>query len=130
MTMVAFQPQTAALDFPANTPYDLTLQFCVEDCLECMRTCERCAYNCLRGLPLTWMVVYRKTLLQTADLASRTARAVAHDDRAALDMCGLCADTCQTMARECEAFDDDDFRACAEACRRCAESCRDMMLVA
>jgi len=122
--------QTAALDFPANTPYELTVQFCVEDCLECMRACERCAHRCLRGLPLTWMVVYRKTLLETADLAFRTARAVAYDDPTAPDLCELCAETCQVLARECDAFDDEPFRLGAEACRRCADSCRDMLAVA
>ena len=119
--------RTPVLDCPAFIPSDLQMEFCVEDCLECMRACELAAHKCLRGLPLTWMVVYHKTLLECADLAQRTARALARDESGALDLVELCAESCDVMARECGAFDDGCFYACADACQRCAESCREVL---
>ncbi|MBZ0287031.1 MAG: four-helix bundle copper-binding protein [Anaerolineae bacterium] len=118
--------RTPVLDYPAFIPTDLQVEFCVDDCLDCMRACERAAIRCLRGLPLTWMVVYNKTLLECGDLAQRTAIALARNNEDALDLADLCAQSCTVMARECDAFDDRCFRVCAEACRRCAESCREI----
>ncbi len=119
--------QTPILDYPAFIPSDVQIEICVEDCLDCMRTCEHAAQKCLRGLPLTWMVVYHKTLLECGDLAQRTAQALARQETGALDLVDLCAQSCDVMARECSAFDNECFRVCAESCQRCAESCREVL---
>lgn len=42
-------------------------------------------------------------------------------------LCRLVADACAACAAECEKFDDDLMRRCAQACRRTAEACRAMV---
>lgn len=121
------EQRTIVLDYPAFIPNDLQIEFCVEDCIECMRSCEHAALKCLRGLPLTWMIAYHKTLLDCADLAQRTAQALARNQEGALDLADLCAQSCDVMAREIGAFTGECFQMCADACHRCAESCREVL---
>jgi hypothetical protein len=118
---------TPVLDYPAFIPTDLTVEFCIEDCMDCMRACEQSAKTCLRGMPLTTMVVYRQLALECGDLAMRTARSLARGTDDAYEMCQLLTDYATAWARECDAFADDCFQACADACRCCATSCRDVL---
>jgi len=117
---------TPTLDFPAYTPFELTAELCVDDCIECMRACERCAEACLNGLPLSIMTQYLQALFECADLAMRTAGALARRQADAREWCELC----DAWARECDAWETEVFRHCVDASRRCAESCRDVLAVA
>jgi hypothetical protein len=121
---------TPALDYPAYMPTELTTEFCVEDCIECMRACEWCAEACMEGLPYSIMMQYRQNSFECADLAMRTANALAHGDADALELCDLCAAVCDAWASECDAWETAVFQQCVDACRRCADSCRDVLGVA
>jgi hypothetical protein len=125
--MVAYQDtRTAVLYHPAYVPADLLTEFCIEDCLECLRACECCAQSGLRGLPLGAMLEYRALLQECADYAAWTARALAKNEPGAADWCGLCAQLCDVCAKECAAWEAEALEQCAAACRRCAESCREL----
>jgi hypothetical protein len=124
--MVAYS--TPVLDFPPYIPSSLRHEFCIEDCIECMRACERCSASLLRGMPLNAMLVYRQMLFECGDLAMRTAKALAQGDPDALAFCAICADLCDAWAQECLPFEDESFQACAEALQRCAESCNEVLV--
>lgn len=123
--MVAYS--TPVLDFPAYIPNGIRHEFCIDDCIEAMRACERCASSVLRGLPLNAMLMYRQMLFECGDLAMRTARALAQSDPEALALCAICADLSDAWAQECMVFDHPAFQECADALRQCAESCRDVL---
>jgi hypothetical protein len=103
------------------------VEYCIEDCLACVGSCERAAEACLRGMPLTEMVVYRQMLLECADLANRTARFLARQEDDVIDVLQLSVDFCTAWARECSGVKMEAFQECAAACRRCAESCRSVL---
>lgn len=118
---------TPALDYPAYMPSALMAEFCVDDCIECMRACEWCAEACLEGLPPGIMAQYREALFACADLAMRTAKALARGEANTLELCDLCAEMCTAWSRESDAWETAVFQQCVDACRRCADSCHDML---
>lgn len=119
---------TPALDYPAYMPTELTAEFCVDDCIECMRACEWCAEACTEGLPFSIMMQYRQELFECADLAMRTARALSRGEANVLELCDLCAAVCEAWSSECDAWETAVFQQCVDACRRCADSCREVGL--
>jgi hypothetical protein len=118
---------TQFLDHPAYIPQQLTAEFCIEDCLECMRACEQCANSCLRGMPLRAMIEYRALLLECADMAAWTARAIAQGAPDAANWCWLCARMSEACADECAACDQAAFHEATASCLRCAESCCELV---
>ena len=60
-----------------------------------------------------------------------SAKLMSMDSEIAKQFCNLCADICDTCAKECERhIGMDHCQECAQTCRKCADECRRMSVTA
>ena len=98
---------------------------CIEKCLYCFVTCRTTCQNCVAGENPHHPLLRNIPLLQCAELC-RDVRTFLERGSELWDVaCSLCADLCESCARECKQVpDDEQFRICGEACEECAATCR------
>ena len=96
---------------------------CIDACLECALECQHCGTACIdENRPES-----AKLCLQCADICYAAAAAMGGGAQYAQALCGICAETCDNCASECEKHAEvEHCRHCAEVCRRCADECRAM----
>ncbi|GMV68053.1 MAG: hypothetical protein AMXMBFR76_04920 [Pseudomonadota bacterium] len=100
---------------------------CLEDCLDCHRTCLDHALNhCLEAGGAHVEPAHFRTMLDCAELCHTAARLMMSGSPHAIALCQLCAQVCSDCADQCAALGDMDD--CVEACKRCAASCRQMAI--
>lgn len=98
---------------------------CIDNCLEATQACEWCADECIElGDPEMSRCI--RLCRDVADIANLHARFMARGSAYEAELAGICAELCEDCATECDQFDHEHCRVCADVLRRCAESCRDM----
>lgn len=93
----------------------------------CQTACEHCADACLSEDNVAEMAECIRLDRDCADICDMAIKYISRDSRRASSVLDLCADICETCARECEKHDHGHCKDCAEACRECAEACRSRM---
>lgn len=100
------------------------IKSCAESCLECQEVCLRAAtMRCIElggGKHELLSLLYR-----CAQICQTAADFLSRDSMRHSTICRVCAETCDTCARECELV--GDMKECVEACQACAASCREMI---
>jgi hypothetical protein len=58
--------------------------------------------------------------LDAATMTGACAKLMARDSSISGQVCAVCADICDACAAECEKYDGDIMRQCAQTCRQMA----------
>lgn len=87
-------------------------QSCIEVCLNCTVSCEFCLEDCIDKPNMAECV---RLCRDCADLCSLCSRMIARGSQLYQQLCAICADFCETCANECDKYDSDRCRQCAEA---------------
>ena len=90
----------------------------------CLASCEHCADACLSEDDPGSMAECIRLDRDCADICGMAIRYISRDSKRASSVVKHCADICGMCAEECEKFDSDHCKDCAEACRECEEACR------
>ncbi len=107
----------------------MDIQRCIEDCLDCFRTCTETIAYCLQKGGRHAEANHVRLLQDCADICETAAAFMMRRSDLHVRTCALCAETCLRCAEDCDRLADDErMRRCAEVCRRCAESCRQMSM--
>jgi hypothetical protein len=102
------------------------MEECVGDCLTTHRVCLD---------TLTYLLESSgrgdgrllKRLMDCAEMCETAAQFLVRGSEIHPRVCGVCAEVCAVCAEACEEFpDDQQLRACAQACHQAAASCRSM----
>jgi hypothetical protein len=101
---------------------------CIEACNACVVACNQCLVACLQERNLQLMARCVGLAVECAAACQFAAAALARNGEFVGLTCLLCADICDTCAKECGRHEVDPCQACANACRRCADECRDIEL--
>ena len=106
---------------------DQDMQRCIQECLNCHAICTTTVSHCLTMGGQHASVQHITTLLDCAEICQTSANFMTRMSDMHGSVCGVCAEICESCARDCERFGDDKMmQQCAEVCRSCAESCREM----
>lgn len=104
---------------------DPAVQRCIDECLDCYKTCTSMAMNhCLK---LGGKHVEQKhftLMIACAEICRTSAHFMLIGSAHHRHVCRECAEICEECAKDCERV--GDMEECVKACRRCAESCRKM----
>ena len=109
--------------------FDMDMENCIEDCMNCYRLCQRTVADCLCDLENKRHISeeHLAILFDCAKICSTSADFMLRHSPRHGDTCGLCATICETCAEECDKIaDDPQLRECARLCRKCAQSCQNM----
>ena len=101
-------------------------QSCIEACNVCADACDHCAIACLAERDVASMARCIALDIDCAAICRLAVGYMARGSELAKDICGLCAQVCETCGEECARFQMDHCKQCAAACRRAAEECRRM----
>ena len=102
------------------------LEWCIEDCLRCLRLCAECRDESLTMDP-AGMAESIRLCGDCPEVCQSCVALLAGNSEFANQICGVCANICEACAMECEKYPQmETMRKCAEACRRCAGSCREV----
>lgn len=110
-----------------NTHYnheELSMQDCIDNCLECFKVCEETMANF--ELISKFNSTHFKTLNSCAEICQTSAKMMIMSSPFHRLTCEACSTICKACADMCEALDDSRLSECIKACRKCAESCRAM----
>ena len=99
---------------------------CIQDCLDCFRTCNQTLIRCLGMGGRHAEVEHLNLIMDCARICNTNADFMLRNSTYYPQTCGLTADICDECADTCDRFEDDFMKECASVCRRCAESCREM----
>lgn len=102
------------------------IRACIRECLDAVATCEECADRCMGDAQMQNCL---RLCLDCAEICQACARVMARRSPLSGLWCQFCADVCDACAAECEKYDDDLMRRCAETCRRSAQLCREVAAV-
>jgi hypothetical protein len=104
------------------------LERCIENCINCHRTCLETAAIHFRGeRGKEWPEATIRLLIDCAEICRTSADFMIRGSPLHPHTCRACAAVCEQCALECERLGEDPhMAACVEICRRCGESCRDM----
>lgn len=126
---MTFQPTSSQTQPLKNSARGITaeMQRCIEQCLECQKTCEQLIPYCLEKGGTHADAEHIQTLMACAEICRTSAHFMMWNSDLHPKVCGVCADACLKCADECDRMGDDQMmKACAQACRDCAESCKTM----
>lgn len=105
---------------------DSAMQACIEACLNCHRTCLETVTHCLEmGGPHS-DPAHVRLMLDCVQICQTSADFMLRQSKHHQLTCGVCAQICELCADDCDRFDEDFMKACAQACRHCAAHCRAM----
>ncbi len=99
---------------------------CARNCSECARLCAQCADGCLSGGKADEMSACIRLCLDCTTLCTTCIELLPRKSRFAGRACAVCAELSEACAAECDKYDDDLMKQCAQACRRCVDTCRQM----
>lgn len=103
------------------------LEDCIQNCIECNRTCMETFTYCLHTGGDHANPDLIRLLLDCAQICQTSADFMIRESALHPRICGVCADICGLCATRCAEFKDDpEMELCAEVCRRCDDSCRHM----
>jgi hypothetical protein len=101
------------------------MQQCIDDCLDCHRTCLYDAMNhCLETGGEHIAPAHFRLMMNCAQICQTAADFMLSASHLHARVCAACAEVCEACALSCEQVGDMD--ECVQVCRRCAESCRTM----
>ena len=89
----------------------------------CVTACEHCASACLDEENVASMTDCIRLDMECADICNVAARLLSRDADVNIALIELCKDICGECAEECESHDHEHCQQCAKACRRCEEQC-------
>lgn len=105
----------------------MDMQECIQNCIDCHRTCLETTACCLQQGGTHADASHIRLLLDCTEVCQTSADFMIRGSFFHAKTCGVCAIICEVCARDCkDRGDDAQMKRCAEACRRCAESCRQM----
>lgn len=115
-------------DRETRVAHSMSMDECIERCLECAEACEALVPHCLAMGGEHASVAHIRLLMDCADICTLSSRFMIRGSDLHMETCATCAAICDACAKDCErlAGDDQVMRDCALACRRCEESCRAM----
>ncbi|MGD6934868.1 MAG: four-helix bundle copper-binding protein [Candidatus Bathyarchaeia archaeon] len=99
---------------------------CIQDCVDCYRTCNQTLIRCLNMGGKHAEVEHANLIMDCARICNTNADFMLRNSLYYPQTCGLTADICDECGDVCDRFEDDFMKECASVCRRCAESCREM----
>jgi hypothetical protein len=105
---------------------DAKMDACIEDCLDCHRTCVETLSYCLQQGGKHAEAEHVTLMLDCAEMCQTAANFMMRMSPLHERTCLTCAEICERCAADCASFDDETMRLCADACASCAESCREM----
>jgi hypothetical protein len=101
------------------------MQSCIDDCLECYRTCLSTAMgHCLEQGGEHTERGHFTLMMACVEICRSAAHFMLLGSRHHPHLCAECAEICAECAKDCERL--GGMEECVQACRRCAESCRAM----
>lgn len=103
---------------------------CIEACLRCAAECQQCATFCLREDDVAKMAKCIQLDNECAAMCYAAAQMMSLGSNHAMAICRICADICESCAKECSKHEADHCQRCAVTCRDCAEECRRMEMAA
>lgn len=100
------------------------LNNCIDACLSCLVTCERCIADCIDDGHLRCISLCR----DCADICTLCAKFDARGSGYGHQLHALCAEICKACSIECakHASHHDSCKECAEDCKKCAEICGEL----
>jgi hypothetical protein len=109
-------------------PPVMDMQQCIQNCLDCHRTCLETSIHCLGMGGDHAAVDHQRLLADCAQICVTSADFMIRGSTFHQRTCGVCAEVCEACAQECEGMGggDQHMAQCADMCRKCAESCRQM----
>lgn len=108
-----------------HSPMSQELMACIQDCLDCYRTCQQTAMtHCLEAGGRHTEPAHFRLMLDCAEMCRTAAALMINQSPFHERSCGLCAEICRACADSCREIGDMD--ECVEACERCAASCERM----
>ncbi|GIL19309.1 MAG: four-helix bundle copper-binding protein [Candidatus Jettenia sp.] len=102
------------------------LEKCINDCLDCYKVCVQTASYCLEKGGKHVEAGHIKLLKDCIDACLGSTGFMLRNSDWSGQACSFCADICMKCATDCDSFDDEQMKKCADVCRRCADSCRKM----
>jgi len=87
---------------------------CIDACFDCVKACERCAYEGEKRMD---------TCTDCAEICTLVGRLTARG-HCSSKLYKLCAEICDDCAKECAKLSDEYARDCVTAAKACAEACR------
>lgn len=101
------------------------LQQCIDECLNCYRTCLHTAMNhCLQMGGRHVEPEHFRLMMNCAEICRTSADFMLSSSPLHSRTCAVCAEVCDACADSCEQVGDMD--ECVQACRTCAQSCHQM----
>ena len=101
------------------------LDECIRKCLECFRVCSQGFRYCLEKRGALADPHHVDTLMACAEICQVSADFMTRASEYHELIRGVCAEICESCARECERFKDDEtMREVARVCRSTFDSCR------
>lgn len=100
---------------------ELSMQDCIDNCLDCFRVCEETMSNF--ELISKFNSTHFKTLNSCAEICQTSAKMMIMSSPFHRLTCEACSKICTACADMCEKLDDPRLNECIKACRKCAESC-------
>ncbi len=103
------------------------LKNCIDACLACLVTCEKCIPDCIKSGNQECIRLCR----DCADICTLVAKFDARGADYGQELHAICAKICRACAIECEkhANHHESCKECAEACRKCAAICEELASV-
>lgn len=106
-----------------QTTMNADMQKCIEDCLNCYRSCTQMAMNdCLEKGGQHVEPEHFRLMVNCAQICQTSADFMLGSSMQHVAVCAICADICDACAQSCEQVGEMD--ECVQACHDCAESCR------
>nr|WP_228488445.1 four-helix bundle copper-binding protein [Caenimonas koreensis] len=103
---------------------------CIEACNSCAVSCNHCAASCLREPDVAMMARCVALDIDCSAICQLAAAAMARGSEHIKAICALCAEICESCAKECGKHPMEHCQLCARDCRACAEQCRQMSAMA
>ncbi len=103
--------------------YHEHIEDCIRSAQHCHDVCLRSAMDhCLHAGEAHVEPEQYCLLMNCVDICQLTANFQTGRSRFSAQLCGLCAEICETAARSCAQI--DGMAHCAQACADCAQACR------
>jgi len=108
-----------------HTPVPQELANCIQDCLDCYRTCQQTALlHCLEVGGKHVEPQHFRLMMDCAEACRSAGALMINGSPYHAESCRLCAEICRNCAQSCRSIGDMD--ECVTICERCAESCESM----
>lgn len=107
---------------------DISVQQCIDNCLNCYRMCLETLAYCLEKGGAYADPERIKLLMDCAEICRTSANFMLRGSKQHTTTCTACAVICRLCGVMCEELADDDeqLKACAAMCFTCTESCHAM----